>query len=245
MADRVLTTLYPEHAAFGFSRVQHRFVYFSYLNSILRPDMTVVDLGAGRDKWEVIETGYLRSLTRLKGKVARLIGADVDTAVLDNPVVDEAVILKIGAPYPFDAGSIDLITSWATLEHIANAEETAREIERILKPGGWFCAWTPNKWGYVGMGARLIPNALHKKLLRFFAPKRDEVDTFPTTYRMNTIKDLKRLFPETRFEHFSYVHNGPPSYYSNKLWLARFWQFYGWATPAGMGQGLHVFIRKR
>ncbi|QCI79002.1 hypothetical protein E6W36_03640 [Hankyongella ginsenosidimutans] len=62
---------------------------------------------------------------------------------------------------------------------------------------------------------------------------------------MNTIRDLKRLFPESRFEHFSYVHNGPPSYHANKLWLARFWQFYAWATPASMGQGLHVFIRKR
>ena len=69
------------------------------------------------------------------------------------------------------------------------------EIERILKPGGWFCARTPNKWGYISLGANLIPNSLHVRFLKFLQPDRQEEDVFPTRYRMNTIAALKTHFP--------------------------------------------------
>lgn len=243
--DKVRAALYPEYPAFGFVKDQHRFVFFSYVSALIRPEMTVVDLGAGRDKWSEVESGYLRSLTRLKGRVAKLIGLDVDPAVLENPSVDEALVFAPGTAYPLPDASVDLITSWATLEHIAEPEPAVREIERILKPGGWFCAWTPNKWGYVGLGARLLPNSLHAKFLKGLQAERQEVDVFPTTYRMNTMGDLKRLFPTDRFEHFSFAHNGPPAYHGGRVWLARLWQAYGWLMPARLGSNLHIFIRKR
>src|SRR5690606_20279119 len=37
---------------------------------------------------------------------------------------------------PFAAGSIDLVAMSSTLEHLGNPEHVAREIRRILKPGG-------------------------------------------------------------------------------------------------------------
>ncbi|MGZ0189340.1 MAG: hypothetical protein ACKVH0_15270, partial [Alphaproteobacteria bacterium] len=106
-------------------------------------------------------------------------------------------------------------------------------------------AWTPNKWGYVGIGARIIPNAWHVRLLKVLSPDRKTVDTFPVHYRMNTVRALKTLFPRTRFNHASYIFTGPPGYTANNIWLARLWRTYGWLMPEALGQALHVFIQKR
>jgi hypothetical protein len=102
---------------------------------------------------------------------------------------------------------------------------------RVLKPGGWFRAVTPNKWGYHAIGARLIPNSWHVPLLKFFSPHRKVADTFPTGYRMYTITDLKRLFPEDRFLHASFTLKQPPGYHANRMWLARIWILYDWPIP--------------
>lgn len=38
----------------------------------------------------------------------------------------------------------DLVTAWQVLEHLRRPRETMRELVRILKPGGWFCAAVPH-----------------------------------------------------------------------------------------------------
>ena len=126
----------------------------------------MLDLGAGRNRFP--EFGpHLNAIATLKGRCNRVIGVDVDEEVLTNDAMDEAHVITVGGGLPLETNSVDLIYSYAVLEHVDDPPTFVSEVERVLKPGGWFCAWTSNKWGYVGMGARLVPNSLHAKVVDF------------------------------------------------------------------------------
>jgi hypothetical protein len=103
---------------------------------------------------------------------------------------------------------------------------------------------TPNKWGYV-VGARLIPNRLHARVLRHVKPNIQESDVFPTFYKLNTLRELRRYFPITQFEHFSYRFSAGPSYHANKVLIAATIDIATKLAPNYFAQTLHVFIRKR
>ena len=242
--QRIFAKLYPEIAVSGFARNDQMVIFYTIINALLGAEKTVLDFGAGRGssaEWPLL---YKRRLLDLRGKCAEVTGFDVDPVVERNPQVDRAVVGKIGDPLPFGDAQFDVIVSRSAFEHIADPVACAHELGRILKPGGWLCAWTPNRWGMVGIGGRLVPNALHGRLLRFFEPGREEKDVFPTHYRMNTLRTLRRLFPSPTFEHASYTFSGPPAYHGNRVWLARLMQAYESLMPPPARAMLHVFIQK-
>lgn len=244
MSD-VLKRLYPEIAAGGFPHNDPRMVFFTRVNTLIDVTFTVLDFGAGRGAFKEYEPERILRHTDIAKRVKKLVAFDVDPEVLNNVATEHRFHAEIGAPLPFEDESFDAIISWYTLEHVADEEYYASEIARVLKPGGWLCAGTPNKWSYHGIGARLIPNSWHVKLLKFFSPNRKEIDTFPTTYRMNTIGALKRLFPEDRFVHASFALKQPPGYHGNRMWLARIWIIYDWLMPRSLHPCLQIFIQKK
>jgi SAM-dependent methyltransferase len=236
--------IYPEMLAGGYSRFDHRMEYIVRVNALLRPDMVVLDFGAGRGKWQHDPVPLRRWLGDFRGRCARVIGADADPAIADNPQVHERILLEIDRPIPLPDASVDLISAFSVLEHIDNAPFYAAELSRILRPGGWLCAWTPNKWGYVGIGARLVPQRLHGWMLRLLEPRREEEDSFPPLYRMNTRAGLRALFPPGQFDDASYGWDGQPFYHFESPAIARLWRLVFWALPPGMA-GFHmVFLRK-
>ena len=145
-----LRLVYPEMGAGGFTRYDGTIQFYGRINALLKPEMTVLDLGAGRGGQFDDELGYRKDLVKLQGKVARVTGLDVDPAVLDNPYVDEAMVYG-GGRMPFGDGTFDLIVSDWVLEHILDAPLFASEAGRILRPGGWFCARTPNSFSIVAL----------------------------------------------------------------------------------------------
>lgn len=231
-------------AAGGFSRVDGTVEFYQRIHSLLRPDMKVVDFGAGRGAFLDDPVLYRRRLRQLKDHVDEVIGVDVDASVLENPCLTQAEVITPGERLPFESGSIDLMISDFVFEHVTDPGWAAHEIERVLRPGGWLCVRTPNRWGYIGLGARSVPNRLHAPLLRVFQPGKKERDTFPTSYRLNSPRDLKRHFPEHTFEHIVYTMNNEPAYFSN--WNAM-WALVRLAfrvTPEPLGATLYVFLRK-
>jgi SAM-dependent methyltransferase len=241
----VLSTLYPESRIAGFPRNDHRIVFFNQVNAIVQKDMSILDFGAGRGKWAETESGYKLALTTLRGKCREVIGADVDDAVLDNPLVDRGIIINPGKRLPFKDNSFDLVLSWAVLEHIDDPDFVAAELDRILKPGGWICAVTPAKWSYFAIGARLVPNRYHANFMSaLVGSKRQEKDVFPTVYKLNTLREIDRFFPRSRFENLSYYQNGPPAYHGNRLFIARLWKLWMWLLPRMFSQQIHVFLHK-
>lgn len=219
--------------------------FYTQINALIKPNMTVLDFGAGRGSSAEWPNPFKRDLLNLKGKCAKVVGFDLDPIIRRNPLLDEAVVGESAdVPLPFADNSFDLIVSRATFEHVTEPAACARELARILKPGGWLCAWTPNRWGVIAIGARLVPNAMHTQALSVLEPSRKEQDVFPTYYRMNTLGTLRRLFPEPAFTHASYTFSGQPTYHANRLWLARFWQVFEAVMPSPFRRMLHIFIRK-
>jgi SAM-dependent methyltransferase len=241
----VTALFYPEVGAGGFSRVDGTVAFYQRVNALLDPGMTVVDLGAGRGQSTEDPLAYRSDLAMLRGKVATVIGLDVDDAVLDNPKLDAAHLITVGARLPVDDGSVDLVVSDFTFEHIVDPAWAGRELTRILRPGGWICARTPNRWGYIGIPTRVVPNRLHHTVLRHAQPHKQERDTFPTAYRLNSKRQLRRVFPVDLFDHVGYASDSEPAYFGSSRIAWRAMQGVFAVTPPGLRSMLYVFLRKR
>lgn len=237
---------YPETAAGGFSHVDGTIAFYTRINALLQPEMTVLDFGAGRGQGVQDDpVPYRRELRTLRNKCRCVIGVDVDDAVYENPALDQAHVIAPGGDIPLDTASVDLIVSDSTFEHITNPAAVTRELDRVLKPGGWICARTPNSLGYIALGARLVPNALHVTFLRRLQPDRKAIDVFPTAYRLNTQRVLRRYFPPMRYDHYCYTHFAEPAYFadSKPLWALMLLIFR--LTPPALAPTRMIFLRKR
>lgn len=235
----------PEVAAGGIARDDTTTAFYSRINALIRPDYTVLDLGAGRGgQLEGVET-YRKSLATLRGKVARLHGCDVDDAVLSNPFLDEAVVFDPKGPLPYADGMFDLVYSDWVIEHLDDPARFVAELARILKHGGWFCARTPNKWGYIALGARLVPSRFEGRVLGMVQPGRQERDVFPKHYRMNTRGDVARAFGSGDWLDASFAMNSTPAYHGGRQILFTAIELFQKFTPAAMNTVLLVFMQKR
>lgn len=142
----------------------------------------VLDLGAGRGGiWHDDASLYRRYLFDLRSTGATVTVCDVDQVVLTHPCSHAQVVISAGQPLPFADGAFDIIVSDMTFEHIEDPAQVAGELLRILRPGGYVCARTPNRFGYVRVMANLIPNRLHVAALRRVQPSRKPEDVFPTS----------------------------------------------------------------
>jgi len=240
-----INRLHPEMRLGGFLAHDGTVEFYSRVKALARPTDFAVDLGAGRGAWfEEDESDFRRDMRKLKGQVAKLVGCDIDPAVLGNRAVDSARLLVPGQPWPFDDASVDFIVSDYVLEHIQDPQAFAAEVHRVLKPGGWLCARTPTKYHYVSIGARLISNMRHAKILESAQPGRKAEDVFPTAYLLNTQGDLDRAFAPSRFENLSYTYCSEPQYHFGRAWIYRLFQFVHWLLPAAMTGNLFIFVRK-
>lgn len=235
----------PEMAAGGFSRNAGVIQFFVRVQALIRPDMDVLDFGAGRGAFLEDHNVFRRDLRTLKGKVKRLVGVDVDDAVLSNEGVDERHHVQPNDKLPFPDNTFDLVVSDWVLEHLDDPDFFAREMERVLKPGGWLCARTPNKWGLTAIVARLVPNNHHVRFLKVVNAGRQEKDVFPTRYRLNTLRQIRKTFPNDRWEHCSYLWRGEPKYHGNKLILFRIMEAWNALVPPFMATDIFVFVRKK
>ncbi|HCX67949.1 methyltransferase domain-containing protein [Parvibaculum sp.] len=243
--NKILDQHRPEYLAGGFSRHEGAIQFFTRVQALISPEFTVMDFGAGRGLFLEDKCPYRRNLRTLKGKVTKVVGVDVDPAVLTNEGVDETHIIDPTAPLPFPDASFDMVISDWVLEHLENPEAFASHMLRVLKPGGWLCARTPNKWGLTALSARIIPNALHVSALSRLQPTRQEQDVFPTFYRLNTLSAIDRLFPRQQWDNCSYLWRGEPKYFGNSLPLFRAMELWNALVPTCMATDLFVFLRKK
>ena len=187
---------------------------------------------------------HRRWLQNFRGRCAHVDGCDPDPVVLENPTLDAAAVLKGGEPLPYEDERFDLIVSRYVFEHIDDPEWAAKELLRVLKPGGWICAMTPNSWGYVALASRLVPNRLHSRALSRVQPGRQGKDVFPTVYKLNRPSAVKRYFGGGA-DVYHYSTSAVPSYHFGNLFLLRLQQLLHRLTPPMFDVGLRFFIRKR
>lgn len=164
--------------------------FCSIIHALLPGAETVVDVGCGRGG--AVATTDGSDPLDFRGPGRRVIGIDVDEVGVDNPVLDEFRPIT-GSRWPLEDGSVDLVVSDWTLEHVEDPESFVRELTRVLRPGGAFVARSVNRNSVTALGARMVPNRHHAKVVARMQPGREAQDVFPTVYRMNTRKALARL----------------------------------------------------
>lgn len=228
----------------GFSPTDGTVDFYTRIGCFIQPEHEALDLGAGRAAWfEDDPNTCRRNIRLLKGKIAKVVAADVDPAVLLNRAADETLVLEQGGGLPFENNRFDIVIADYVLEHIDDPDGFAREVARVLKPGGLFAARTPHKYCYVAIIARLVNNAKHSRVLNWAQPDRKEKDVFPTRYRLNRLKDLSASFQE--FENRSFIFRSDPAYFFGNNLLFRFQDFLHRCMPAFFAGNLFVFLIKK
>ena len=167
--------------------------YRTYEQAILDyigPGSVVLDAGCGRTA---------PVLQKLVGYGKYLIGIDVCELHKAEENDSLSLIKSDLQTISLRDNSVDVVISRSVLEHVKNPVRAYREINRVLKPGGYFIFLTPNFYDYASILATLIPNRFHSKIVKV-TEGRDEEDTFPTYYRSNTGRDVKKSAKTTGFQ---------------------------------------------
>ena len=226
----------------GYHELDGTIEFYGRINAILKKSDSVLDLGAGRGSWYSTDNcSYRREIHDLKKKVKYLVGIDIDDAVLENPTTHKNLTMSENK-IPLEDNSMDIIFADWVLEHVQNPNKFTSEIDRVLKPGGIFCARTPHKYKYVSLFASLIKNKYHLKLLKYIQPQRKEQDTFPTAYKLNTLQGIKKKFKN--YKNFSYLYTSHPSYYANNQLLFKLFNWFHKILPTVMVSEIFVFLKK-
>jgi SAM-dependent methyltransferase len=124
-----------------------RLLFAGYLQG-LPGNLTVLDVGARYQPYRPL----------LDGKLRKYVGLDVERTEL----VD---VLASGELLPFRDETFDLVIATCVFEYFSDPREAAKEIHRVLKPGGSllasFNAAVPRfvdqeRWRYLPLGIRTI-----------------------------------------------------------------------------------------
>lgn len=149
MPRPVVEISYPEHRFGGFSRYDGTVHFYSRVNALLGRESVILDVGCGRGAHEDDHCEYRRNLQNMRGANRTVIGIDVDPAGEENLSLDSFRLIENVNHWPIEDASVDLVLADYVLEHVGNPEQFFRETCRVLKPGGCFCARTPNAFCYV------------------------------------------------------------------------------------------------
>src|SRR5690242_10226223 len=98
--------------------------FYNWVREFSSPQTVRLNLGAGPTTGQPIRV--------FKGEVAKVIGADIDPAVLGNAELDASHVYPVSGPLPFLSDYFDLVLSDFVLEHVEQPEIFLREVNRVL-----------------------------------------------------------------------------------------------------------------
>lgn len=150
----------------------------TFLKTVVGENTRVLDIGCGRT---------CRILSQLPG-----VRYGVDLVEDLQPPPGVHALRANAQALPFPEGFFDVVYSTSVLEHVERPDLVFAEISRVLKPRGQCFILTPNKWDYVSIFSRVIPNRWHSGLVKWMTGRPEE-DTFPTLYRANTRRAIAAL----------------------------------------------------
>lgn len=166
--------LYPRHGANWDDEL-----FRAEILARINPRGTVLDLGAG--------AGIVPQMN-FRGRAAQVCGVDPDPRVTTNQFLDEGRV-GVGEQIPYADNQFDLVFADNVFEHLAEPVSVFHEVYRVLKPGGYFLAKTPNRWHYVPLIASATPHWFHEWVNA--RRGRAHADSFPTLYRANSPRVIR------------------------------------------------------
>jgi len=199
--DDCVTRKYGAPSAMGPSpslRYRLRFVsaddtYETLVSKLVAEETRWLDVGCGRD---LFPSNYAGA-KRLAERSALLVGVDPDENVHENDLLTDCFQGTI-EDYSTEQ-KFDLLTMRMVAEHVVDASRCVQKLAELAAPGGLVVIYTPWRWAPMSLMASLIPFSLHNPLKKLIW-NTDQRDTFPTAYKMNTRRDLQRLFSGAGFE---------------------------------------------
>lgn len=235
----------PEQVISGFTRRDGSIAFYAQVQELAHEASQILEIGAGRGAWLEDPVWIRRRLHDLRGNDRNVVGIDIDPVVGENPAVDRAARIGPDGKWPVADQEFDLAVADWVIEHVSDPGFFVSELARVLRPGGWFCARTPNAHGYVGIGARMIPKRLHDRVLRWLQPDHDERDKFPTRYKLNSVKSLREAFEPDRWDLVIVPHHPEPTYAGDRPGLTRAILLAERLVPQRFGATMFVFARRR
>ena len=180
LAERLLERFYAND--------KHPYRHFEEkVLSLLHGEAVLLDAGCGRTA---------PVLQKYRGKARSLIGVDLVEFV--DPPADLVLMNSDLVSIPIESASVDVVMSRSVFEHLDDPSAVYAEMFRILKPGGRLVFLTANVWDYATMVARLTPNRLHPAIVAHVEGRAEE-DVFPTRYRTNSRRAVRRLASQVGF----------------------------------------------
>lgn len=188
-------------------RLRHAFGYFTpdeyyeaMVSRLLTPGCAWLDVGGGRDVFP-----DNRELAReLASRARSLVAVDPSETVKENPIAHSCIQARIE---DFTSTELfDLATLRMVAEHIDAPDSSIQSLARLIRPGGRVIVYTINQWAPVSLISWLTPFAIHHPIKRIFW-QTEEKDTFPVAYKMNSRRQLNRVFAAHGFleECFAYL----------------------------------------
>ena len=111
---------------------------------------------------------------------------------IGSPSCDKFVQANSNISLPFESESFDIVTSIGVLEHVrefyGTEEESLREINRVLKPGGiFFCFHLPNRYSWIEILSKIL-NKVTKKYYHEYRFNRAEINALCNTVGLDLIE---------------------------------------------------------
>jgi ubiquinone/menaquinone biosynthesis C-methylase UbiE len=164
-------------------------VFEEKLRRIIAPGDRILDAGCGTGKF--FDMDFARKIG------CQLVGVDLRQDLSANSEINFGVRAELNR-LPFSDGSFDVVNCRLVIEHVDSPDTVLKEFYRVLRPGGRLAIFTPNLLHYFGAAASLTPHWFHiwfNSRVRGFS----EEDIFPTRYRANTRRQLRKLFLKSGF----------------------------------------------
>jgi len=172
-------------------------IYEEVLSDFVNTESIWLDLGCGH---QILPPWRVEREKILVGRCKKIVGIDYDINSLKG---HKGISLKLRTDIkrlPFKENSFSLVTSNMVVEHLDAPVEQFKEIQRVLKPDGFFLFHTPNSISLSVIMARLIPITLKNKVIKLLEGRK-ETDIFPTYYRVNTPKKIQQIARLTGFNY--------------------------------------------
>jgi 2-polyprenyl-3-methyl-5-hydroxy-6-metoxy-1,4-benzoquinol methylase len=239
----VMARSYPEYTKLGYTRADGTIAFYRRVNSEIRPDSVVLDVGCGRGVHAEDPVRYRRLLRDFRGRASEIIGIDVDPDAAMNPLIHRFAMID-GPTWPIESETIDVCIADFVLEHIPDPDAFFRECRRVLRPGGMLFIRTSNTMSYFGVASRMVPNVVRLNVLKAAQPDRESEDVFPTVYRCNTVARLRKAFAKHNFDADVRGFESEPRYLAFSRVLFRMGVVYQRFAPSAVRSSIFAFARK-